>query len=169
MISEYQTEDYNDVVEIFWLTSTKKSFEDESEKAEFQKKYLDYYLNHPQFIGLVFKEDKKVIGYIIGLHLFTKQQISSHPLLKSFQDCLGEYPSELHINFHPDYQGGGKGSHLIQAYEKHVKDNNGNEIFLITLEGARNVNFYLKNNYVIKSQQCINNAELVLMSRSVKN
>lgn len=168
MIREYQKKDFGSVKNIFWLTSAKKNFDSDKEKIAFQNKYLDFYLEHSKFKGLVYVEDNKVVGYIIGLHLMDAKLINDIDSLVDFKEHLKNEPSELHINFDPAYQGGGRGSKLLKAYEELIIDYDGNEIFLITLAGARNESFYLNNGYQLKASKTMNTSSLVLLTKSIK-
>ena len=168
MIQEYSKEFYQDVVEIFWLTSAKKNFESDQEKINFQHKYLDDYLTHKEKVCLVYTQNQKAIGYIIGVLSYTELEINQHALLKHFKNELKDYPTELHINFHPNFQGGGKGSQLIQAFEDKAFTKNSKGIFLLTGAQARNVHFYLKNDYLIICEKEINGLNILFMGKCSK-
>lgn len=170
MIREYQAQDYSDIVEIFWLTSAKKEFKDADEKEQFQRKYLDYYLEHSHFIGQVFIDEDlhKVVGYIIGVSHYHESELSEHLLLKNFIKEIKSFPSELHINFHPDFQGGGRGSQLIHAFEQACVNKKSKGIFLLTAKGARNIGFYHKNNYLSICEKNLFGSDIVFMGKSIK-
>lgn len=168
MIRNFNEKDFEALTDIFWLTSAKTDFESSDAKLSFQKKYLDDYLFHDDFIGLVYLEDDKVVGYIVGLLNLKDSYIINHNMLKLFHDDILPHSTELHINFHPKYQGGGKGSKLISEFEKLVKSKNGENIFLITAKDARNVSFYQRNGYDVKSNKISQGSEIIMMSKCVK-
>jgi GNAT superfamily N-acetyltransferase len=161
MIRPYAVNDYPSVREIFWETSAKKDFKDQAEKDNFQKKYLDFYLDHSEFIGFVFEEEGEVQGYIIGLKYFALELYTLHPIYKNFTDLINEFPSELHINLTQSTQGKGVGSQLLSRLEQELKTSG---VFLLTNKSARNYQFYLKNNY-----QCLKELSngVVFMSKKL--
>lgn len=149
MIRPYAHADYPNVREIFWETSSKTEFESEQVKERFQNIYLDYYLDHKDFIGLIYEndeDDKEVQGYIIGLKAFDNELFNLHPIYKNFSSLIKDYPSELHINLTGETQGKGVGSQLISDFENNL---NTTGVFLLTSKHVRNFNFYLKNYYQV--------------------
>lgn len=149
MISIAQDDDFNEIREIFWVTSGKSLFESDLEKKKFEYKYLGYYFENARELFLIYKE-KNVLGYICSV-----QDITKHPFLlnssdyhKYFQSHYDKYPSELHINMHPKSQGMGLGSKLINALLLKLSGSTIHGSFLITDSSSRNVNFYEKNGYI---------------------
>lgn len=162
MIRPYTYEDYPSVREIFWETSTKTQFQNQEEKDQFQKQYLDFYIDHSDFIGFVYEENGFVEGYIIGLKVFDEKLFSLHLIYKNFKDLIKEYPSELHINLTQATQGKGVGSKLVNEFENALVTNG---VFLLTSKHARNFHFYLKNHY-----ECLKELDsgVVFMGKSLK-
>ena len=89
-VSKYKSQ----IQEIFWLTSSKNEFTNNSEKDSFENKYLNSYLEND--LTLVFL-DQLVMGYCIC------RVSEQNP------DYLKKFPAHLHINCHPNYQGRGLG------------------------------------------------------------
>jgi GNAT superfamily N-acetyltransferase len=144
MIRAYTHEDYPSVREIFWDTSTKTQFENQDEKDNFQKQYLDFYIDHSDFIGFVYEDNGFVEGYIIGLKIFDETLFTLHTIYKNFIELIKDYPSELHINLTGATRGKGVGSKLISEFENALETTG---VFLLTSKHARNFHFYLKNHY----------------------
>lgn len=161
MIRTYALSDYPAIREIFWETSAKTEFKDQVDKDHFQEMYLDFYLDHPEFLGLVYEDEGQVQGYIIGLKVFANELFSLHPIYKKFAQLIKDYPSELHINLTQSTQGKGVGSQLICEFEKSLSSKG---VFLLTSKHAGNYHFYLKNQY-----QCLKELDngVVFMGKSL--
>jgi len=147
MIQKLNPSHFKDIRNIFWQTSSKNDFKDHREKEQFQNKYLEYYVNHKNSIGLVYIKDSKILGYILGISLFDQSIIEINPIYQDFLDEISVDMGELHINLHPNSQGLGIGSMLISAFEDHLAKSGCRFSFLITHHQAKNYMFYMKNQY----------------------
>ena len=128
------TQHYQQIVEIFWLTSTKTKFDSSDEKNLFQQKYLDSYLSK-DFVFVALQNE--VLGYLLWR------------VEKREENFLTLYPSHLHINCHPLKQGKGIGGKLIDQLKIQLSNKNINGVHLITLYGHQNMSFYQKNEFKI--------------------
>ena len=131
------------VKEIFFLSSSKKTFLDEEKKEAFFKRWCgDYIYHYPAEFFILFEEDR-VLGYLSGcqntVESFNHLNV---PGLEIFKDFLPEFPAHFHINFHPDARGRGLGSFLLNHYIEILKANKVKGVHLITSPEAPNVSFY---------------------------
>lgn len=170
MIKLLETEDeFFQVQEIFYESSSKKTFSSINERADFQYKYLDLYKIKYPGIFFVYKEKDRVLGYICGAIDCNKdlELNELNPHFEKFKNCFNDYPAELHINCHVDSRGMGIGSQLIAYFENKLKEINICGVHLITAPEAKNVNFYRKNQYSFETNRDINGANLLLLGKSL--
>lgn len=131
------------VEDIFFLSTSIKSFSSEEKRLSFFKKwcgdYLDFYPSE-FFLAL---EGQKVLGYLSGCdnseESLSRLNVPGHAL---FKDLFLRFPAHLHINFHPDARGKGLGSKLVLNYMKVLKEQSVKGLHLITSPDAQNVSFY---------------------------
>ena len=136
---------WDEVVNIFFESSSVKEFTDENSKAEFLYKYLGYYkVNYPEFF-LVATFENQVLGYICGSpsSLNDSELLELLPHFSVFKDLYDDFPAHLHINLTEASRGRGIGSELIQRFESICSVS----VHLITSPTARNRDFYNKNGY----------------------
>lgn len=133
------------VEEIFFLSSSLKTFASEEKRQNFYKKWCgDYQTMYPEefFIAL---EEGKVLGYLTGCSDSIRAMNElSVPGFAIFHDLFLAFPAHLHINFHPDARGKGLGSVLMNHYMSFLKLNNVMGVHLITSPNAQNVSFYTR-------------------------
>ncbi len=163
LIRPYQPSDYSRVVDIFWETSARREFNSTSEREKFQQQYLDDYLTQ---IALVY-ETQNVAGYVVAT-LDTLGMREKWPLhLALFEDLYARYPAHLHINLTSELRGQGVGSQLLAALEKVLKEHHIPGVHLITSGAARNVSFYLHNDYSHKVERLWNDHPLLFLGKTL--
>ncbi len=163
LIRPYQSSDYSRVVDIFWETSARREFSSTLEKEKFQQQYLDDYLTQ---IALVY-ETQTVAGYVVAT-LDTLGMREKWPLhLNLFEDLYARYPAHLHINLASGLRGQGVGSQLLAALEKVLGEHKCTGVHLITSGAARNVSFYLQNDYSHKVERLWNDHPLLLLGKTL--
>jgi GNAT superfamily N-acetyltransferase len=86
----------------------------------------------PGFMGFVTLRDEQVIGFLAG---YSEQRDRTK--------CF--YIKEICV--HPEHQGQGIGSHLLQHLEQETSQLGCNLIYLITMRESQAESFYLKNCY----------------------
>jgi GNAT superfamily N-acetyltransferase len=159
LIRPYQSSDFSSVVEIFWETSARQNFSSPQEREEFQQHYLTQYL---ATLCLVAEIESRVVGYVIAS---LDSQKPAGPEL--FADQFAEFPAHLHINCRADVRGQGVGALLIESLEEELKRRGVKGVHLVTLKGARNVNFYLKQNFAHIVTRSLKDRHLVLLGKKL--
>jgi len=131
------------VEEIFFLSTSIKSFSSIEKKSAFYKKWCkDYQAYYPELFFIVF-EDQKVLGYLSGcLDSAKSLEVLVVPGQSVFQDLFNDFPAHLHINFHPDARGLGLGSLLVKHYVEFLEAQRIPGVYLVTSPDATNVSFY---------------------------
>lgn len=133
------------LTEIFWQTTSFIS-EDEKLREDLKYKYFEWYFEKKLPI-FYYEEKEDILGYILGdLETSADFYLKAHPYYAHFEK-LPDYSAHLHINCHPKAQGLGIGSKLLLYFEKFCMENGVQGIHLVTALDAKNVSFYLKNNY----------------------
>lgn len=152
------------VENIFFESSSLKTFSSPEKKAAFYKRWCgDYQSLYPQEF-IIAMEAEKVLGYLSGCSDSTKAaNIIEVPGFKIFQDLFGRFPAHLHINFHPDARGRGLGSLLVEHYKKILHDNNIVGLHLVTSPGVKNVSFYERLNFSFTETREFNSMPLYFM------
>lgn len=154
-----------EVMEIFFESSTKKDFASVEERTRFVVKYLGVYIqSYPQLCLIALKDDK-VLGYCCGMPQTPPQLYELQPHLEVFEDQFDLYGSHLHINCHHEARGMGVGGRLVLAFEEMMKQESSSGIHVITSPTARNVSFYEKLGYHHRVQRQYNDAELLLLGK----
>lgn len=158
-----------EIQEIFFLSTSVKSFtSDDHKKLFFEKWCGDYIVHFPETFYLFFDEDDSLLGYLSGcndtLSSFSFMRVPAQTL---FSEQLESFPAHLHINFHPKARGMGLGSHLIEFYARELVMCNIPGLHLVTSPDARNVSFYDRlgfDHHVVKE---INGSKLLFMGKKL--
>lgn len=154
------------VEEIFFLSSSLKSFTSEERRLAFYKRWCRDYQNlYPEefFIAM---EEGKILGYLSGCSDSTRAMNEvSVPGYAVFQDLFLTFPAHLHINFHPDSRGKGLGGLLMNHYMSYLKLNNVMGVHLVTSPDAQNVSFYQRLGYTKTETREFNGMPLYFMGR----
>ncbi len=156
------------VTEIFWETSSRTEFASPGEKASFQGRYLDVYLDHYPHHAWVALLDGEVLGYIVGAPdtLGAADVRAANPHLAVFEDMFARYPAHLHINLTARARGQGVGGLLMQALEAQLRQERVPGLHLITSPTARNVSFYLKNGFTHRVERLWEGRPLLMLGKS---
>ncbi len=168
-IEDCSKEQKQQVEEIFFESSAKKSFKDEEEKKNFHYNYLGYYLvHHPELCLVAIKEDQ-VMAYIVGSLDSNKDEelIQKLPHYGLFKNLFSKYPTHLHINAHAQSRGLGIGSLLIFEFEQVAVAHGSIGVHLITSPSAQNVKFYQNNKYLFSENREFLNNNLLLLGKKL--
>jgi GNAT superfamily N-acetyltransferase len=157
-----------EVREIFFESSTRKTFKDDGEREDFYQKYLGFYLTHfPEFAKVAIL-DKKVLGYVVvapkteGVELVLLQ-----PHLVLFKDYFEKYPAHLHINCHHLSRGLGVGTLLIESIVQELKGRDIRGLHIMTSAGSKNVNFYRKLGFTFETEEEFHGSAILFMGKSI--
>ena len=164
VVSPFSRNDLKEVEEIFFESSTKKNFETDDEKRQFQWKYLGAYLKNFPELFLVAKKDGKILGYVAGS---TYSDFDLQPHLKSFEDVILKFPSHLHINCHAEARGLGVGSLLVQELEKKLQALNSLGLHIMTGADSRNRSFYQKLGFNFEEKREFQGRVILMMGKSL--
>tara|TARA_R110002072_G_scaffold64203_4_gene159627 strand:+ start:71678 stop:72229 length:552 start_codon:yes stop_codon:yes gene_type:complete len=158
------------VKEIFFLQSNKKTFENDLEKNKFFNRWLNVYIkNFPDQFYLALKEEK-VLGYlcycqdtIAFIHKFGSLGGQEY-----FQNEMIDFPAHLHINVRTPGMGIGE---LLMNYtcEKLHRDNI-TGVHIITSPDSLNVSFYKRHDFNFTQAHTLKDGvELFFMGRVLQN
>jgi ribosomal protein S18 acetylase RimI-like enzyme len=152
------------VENIFFVSSSLKSFSSEERKQAFYKRWCkDYQQFYPEEFYIMI-EDGKVLGYLSGCCDSTKAlEVLEVPGYSAFKDLFDIYPAHLHINFHPQSRGRGLGSLLIRHYVSSLKSIKLHGLHLVTSRDAQNVSFYERLGFSFTEGRKFNEMELYFM------
>ncbi len=156
-----------EVMEIFFESSTKKEFSSVEERTRFVVKYLGVYVQSYPELCLVAVKDGKVLGYCCGMPNTPFQLYELQPHLKVFEDQFGVYEAHFHINCHHEARGLGVGSHLVATFEQKMRESGIEGVHIITSPGARNTHFYEKLDFTHKVERNYNDSMLLLMGKTL--
>jgi ribosomal protein S18 acetylase RimI-like enzyme len=169
-IVKYENSMLPAIEEIFFLSTSIKTFASEEKKLAFFKRWCgDYIAYYPeQFFILRNLNTKKILGYLSGCNdskaSLLKLEVPGH---KIFEDLFGLYPAHLHINFHPDCRGQGLGSLLVDYYINVLVKNKISGVHLITSPDAHNISFYRRLKFADEFCQESGKMQLLFMGRKL--
>lgn len=166
-IREVQKKDLPEIREIFFESSTKKDFKDESEKEQFFYKYVGYYLEHFPDLALVY-EYERILGYILGAPISDDEKLFDiQPHMRGFMSHFKDYPSHLHINCHFESRGKGVGKKLVQALEKLLTSRNIKGLHIMTGIDSANKTFYHKLGFNFEVVGSFKGSPILLMGKNL--
>ena len=156
-----------EIKEIFFESSTKKTFKDDAEKEGFFYKYLGFYLEHFPELCLV-AVDEKVLGYVVtSPKSDSSELLSIQPHLKTFEEYFNRFPAHLHINCHADSRGKGVGSKLISETEMKLQGMKIKGLHIMTGPDAANQKFYKKLGFNFQVVQDFNGSSILFMGKEL--
>jgi ribosomal protein S18 acetylase RimI-like enzyme len=165
-IKKLEETDLESVREIFFLSTSVKSFTSEEHKESFFKRWCgDYISLYPeQFYVMKEIETKFFLGYLSGcknsIAALEKLEI---PGFEIFKDYFHLYPAHLHINFHPDSRGRGLGSRLVEHYVRDLRMENIHGLHLVTSPNAANISFYRRAGFSFEDIRVFGKNQLLFM------
>lgn len=169
LIVSYDDSMNEEVREIFFESSTKKSFKDDAEKNAFYEKYLGFYLRNYPELAWVAKADR-VLGYVIVApesHNPELQKLQPH--LQVFDSHFQNYPAHLHINCHHESRGMGVGSKLIAEAEKKLRALHIKGLHIMTDSDAANKSFYKKLGFDFQTELNFHGSTILFMGKSLSD
>lgn len=156
-----------DVKEVFFESSSVKSFSNSEEKESFYQKWLGEYIDQFGEYFFVATEGDLFLGYIIGCPDSLGHPELKQPTVGIKEDYLN-FPAHLHINCHHRSRGKGIGGILLKALENQCRARGLKGLHLVTKRGEKNVGFYLKYGYHEVRSKLVNNVELLLLGKNLQ-
>lgn len=165
-----EVEAWEQIRDIFFLSSVRTQFQDVEEKEAFYQRWTRFYFQqYPEQI-FVFLQSGKVTAYLMGCDdsrsaaAALSREISSFSL---FQDLFEKFPAHLHINAHPDVRGQGQGQKLIAHYFEKLISSGKSGLHIVTSPDAQNVHFYRKAGFGFECQREWQGRNYLFMGRSI--
>lgn len=154
-----------EIEDIFFESSVKKSFKSEKERLDLKWKYLGFYLErYPDYVWVAFSG--KVLGYCLGMPATLDNELyAAQPHLKLFEEHYRDYPAHLHINCHREARGQGIGSILMEELEKGLRSEGIKGVHLMTSGDARNRRFYQRLGYDYECELKYLNSPILFMGK----
>ena len=153
---------------IFFASRARRSFETDMDRAAFRERWLGRYLEHFSPHALVaIDQQRRIVGYVIG----SLDDPAHDPLfadlafMGSFKALTAAYPAQLHINVAPEWRGRGVGGQLIEAFCARAHDLGAPGAHVVTTRGMRNVDFYVRHQFLERGAAVVNERELILLGR----
>jgi ribosomal protein S18 acetylase RimI-like enzyme len=156
-----------EVMDIFFESSTKKDFASVEERTRFVVKYLGVYLQSYPQLSLIALKENKVLGYCCGMPHTPPELYELQPHLEVFEDQFDLYESHLHINCHHEARGMGVGAKLVGHFEALMRQEGVQGIHIITSPQARNISFYERLGYHHRVQRDYNDAQLLFLGKTL--
>ncbi len=161
--------DISSLREIFFESSTKKTFENESQKEDFFYKYLGLYFKNDPTLCFYAEKNGVTIGYCVGLGQTIKTELfEKQPHLKVFQDHYVNFPAHLHMNCDFRYRGQGVGSKLLLAFEQEIAGRNISGLHIMTSSESPNVSFYHKAGFAFKDEREWSGGRILFMGKKLQ-
>jgi ribosomal protein S18 acetylase RimI-like enzyme len=159
-----------EVQEIFFISSSVKTFESEEKKISFFKRwckdYMDFYPN--DFFIMRESDTKKVLGYLCSCENTPASLLQLDiPGLSIFNDLFEQYPAHLHINFLPECRGMGLGSKLVEYYIQVLIKKNIKGLHLVTSPTALNISFYRRLGFTDEHTRVFGKVPLLFMGKKL--
>lgn len=135
----------SEIGRIFFLASSRTTFANEADRAEFHERWLGRYLLHDRAHAFVARaDDGRIAGYLIGSLDDPAQtdRFDDIGYFADFADLTALYPAHLHINLDAVCRSQGIGGRLIEAFSAHATARGAQGLHIVTGADARNVSFY---------------------------
>jgi GNAT superfamily N-acetyltransferase len=130
---------------IFFESAAVRSFSSAKARAEFLRRWTEYYRRHaPEDVIVAMDTADRVAGYVMGC----RDSRAARPLFRDipnyglFADLFADFPAHFHINCRPDVRGRGVGGRLAERFVSLCEAAGLPGVHVVTAEGARNVAFY---------------------------
>ncbi len=167
-LSSFEDRFLPEVRDIFFESSTRKTFANTDEREAFFYKYVGFYLSRYRDLCLLALEGDKVLGYILGSPTSDDAELLRvQPHLQTFASDFKLYPAHLHINLHESSRGKGLGQILVNAWEQKLRDRNIQGLHIMTSPDALNKSFYSRLGFHYENEQSFQGYGILLMGKSL--
>lgn len=156
------------VMQIFFLSSSKKEFCNDLEKDNFFNTWvMPYFNNYKNLFFIALNEKKEILGYLSGcIDSVDFMKYCPHESYRLFSDLFVNYNAHLHINCDPKSRGKGVGTKLINYYIEVLESySDVKGVHIITNPKSRNVNFYQANKFYFLEKRVLNNYSYLFMGK----
>lgn len=161
----FETKYLDEIKEIYFESSTRKTFKDEKEKEDFFYKYVGFYLKHFPKLAWV-AVDKKVLGYVVAAPASNGAELERiQPHMHAFRGHFLNYPAHLHINCHEDSRGMGVGRQLVSLVENELKRMKIPGLHIMTGVDATNQEFYKKLGFDFQVKENFQGSPILFMGK----
>lgn len=151
--------------EIFFLTSHRKNFASATDRDQFFERWTGYYLrSEPESIFVARDEAGTLVGYLTGCK---DTRLAPGQMNSMWEDLYVRFPAHFHINCHPENQGLGIGSRLLERFTQALKEEGLGGVFLVTDPEAENKRFYSKNGFNFELIRPWKDRRLLFMGRDL--
>jgi len=159
-----------DLRDIFFKT-TKAQLNSEEERQNLFDKYAAPYIkNWPDYVFFACDESSgRTMGYLTGCDDSKNAIDILSAVQKSyslFADLYSRFPAHLHVDVHPDFQGKGVGTFLLQEFIIEMKKSGAAGLHILTAPGDSSVDFYLRNKFKFQVVRSFNDREILFMGLS---
>lgn len=157
--------------EIFYQSSSIKTFKNLEEREAFFMKWCGDYLNFfPEFFYLMVDEATNLLCYL-AICPDTSANLDRLKVksLGIFVDEYELYPAHLHMNTHENFRGIGLGAMILTAAEADLRMKKIKGLHLITEPTARNFEFYKRQGFNDVVVKAYNDTQLCLMGKDLNS
>ena len=168
VIRSFGPKDLLQLREIFFESSSRKTFESESAREAFFHKYLGHYLGRYPDLARVALINGEVMGYIVASPETNQEDLFLlQPHLIMFKNYFAQFPAHLHINCHQDARGLGLGSLLINSTLNILAKGNINGVHIMTSPESKNTSFYRKLGFTFETVEEFHGSAILFMGREI--
>lgn len=154
--------------EIFFEASNTKSFASAQERALFRIRWLGRYLaDYPDWAHVAVADGREIAGYLVGCPVdpAVDARFADVGYFHLLGDLTAQFPAHLHINCRSDRRGRGIGSMLVRAHLADAQRARLPGVHVVTGQGARNIGFYLANQFAPVREFEWSGKPLVMLAR----
>lgn len=139
-------------------------------RAGFRYRWLGRYLAHfPEQTVIALGADAQVLGYLVGCldDPACHRHFADVSYFADFARLTARYPAHLHINLAPAFRSRGIGAKLIETFVAQATAAGAPGIHVVTIEGARNIAFYLRCGFEPAGSTLWDGKRLVFLGRGL--
>ena len=142
--------------DIFFLSTLRKDFASEEERAAFFRTWTGWYVERAQQdIWFALDGEGAIIGYLTGCKdsAGAVELARTIPKYEVFADRFAAFPAHLHVNVRPGFRDRGIGRALVDRFAEDCRADGLPGLHLVTGVFARNVAFYQRAGFTAATQR----------------